>query len=157
MTQITIDVKDGVGTATGYANVSNMGLNLRGSVRGGAVVMVFDNSSELSGTAEGESPATVEVEINRTNGTYSINPGYRPFAPGKGRSVSCARDTCREQELPAYVESCLPAGGRLLGPLTEPNHLHGSMNDTKTGLGRSRNGTQTWTVNWDLARQGTSQ
>ena len=152
VTQLTIELKDGAGSATGFKEVNSMGVNLRPVARQG---YVFDNSQSTNGIAEGTSPATVEVELNRTNGTYSIDSGYRPFPPGKYHSSRCDRNGCREEDLPFYIDSCMPPG-RLYGQLTNPNQLRGSINDSKT-YGQPHSVTQTLTVTWNLARQGTSQ
>ena len=49
---------------------------------------------------------------------------------------------------------CLKAMG---GKLTDPNQLHGTVNEVRNGTGRSGHGTDTWTVTWDLGRKGTSR
>jgi hypothetical protein len=43
------------------------------------------------------------------------------------------------------------------GKVSDPNHLQGSQSDTRSNLGRSHKGVQTYTLTWDLARQGSSQ
>jgi len=150
VTRLTIDVKDGAGEAIGYSEVKNISILLRPVARGG---FLPDTSSSMIGTAEGTQRVTLEVNLT-PDGQYSIQPAFLPFPPGKQRSVSCYREVCREQEMPLYIESCL---GGLAGRLSEPNQLHGSANEVKTNLGRSQKGTYTWTVKWDLARQGASR
>jgi len=148
--RITIDVQDGAGEAKGYTEVKNIAINLRPVARGG---FLPDNSSSTIGTAEATRRARVVVNV-RPDGQYSIQPEFLPFPPGKQRSVSCYREVCREQEMPLYIDACLSG---MAGRLSEPNQLHGSMNEVKTNLGRNQKGTYTWTVMWDLARQGTSR
>jgi len=154
-TRLTIDLKDGAGTVNGYTEINNMTLNLRPVARQGNV---YDNNSSMKGIAEGTARATVVVTFDESRRTYSIGPEYPPWPPTKEHASTCDHQNgCLEQDLPFYVQSCLPPGGHLEGPLTNRNELHGSTNDVKTGLGRSRQGTETWNVTWHLARQGTSQ
>ena len=152
VTRIVIEVKDGVGTATGYSEINSMGVNLRPVARQG---YVFDNSSSIVGAVEGTRPATIDVALNATTGAYRINPEYRSFELGKQRAQQCsARDGCREQELTLGIESCLSG---LSGTTTSPNQLHGSINDVKTTPVGSHSSTQSLIVNWDLSRQGTAK
>jgi len=132
-----------------------MGINRRKALRGGAIVILFDNSATTQGSAEGTSPATANVTFNKANGTYSIGAGFEPLKAGTQHTSSCARETCRELDTPFYVTSCLPPG--MGGTLSDPNQLHGSTNEVKTNIGRSGKGTATWTVTWDLGRQGNAK
>jgi len=56
---------------------------------------------------------------------------------------------------PMGAGGCFPSG--MVGKLTDPNQLHGEMNDEKDGLGTARTGKYIYNVKWDLGRQGTSQ
>ena len=151
LTRMTIDVKDGVGTLSGYAEQRHMRTMRRPVARGG---YIFESSDTATGVVEGTGEGTVVVDL-MPNGTYSINPQFRRFiAPGKMHSVHCDATSCRENDLPFSIQSCL---GGLYGKFSEPNQLHGSMNDVKPRWDGRRNVTQTWTVTWDLARQGTSR
>lgn len=150
-TRLTIDVTDGVGMATGYHETKNIGINLRPVATGG---FLPDTSSSIVGLMEGTSRARVEVDFR--NGTYSIRFEIGQMSPGYKRSVSCYRGACQEQESTVGTPSCIPAGS-LSGEVSNPNQLRGSMIDIQTGLGRSRKGTLTLEVKWDLARQGTSR
>jgi hypothetical protein len=155
VTRLTIDVKDGVGTINGYSEINSTGTNLRPIARQG---YAFDNSSSTVGYAEGTGRVTVEVSFNKNTGTYSIRPAYPPFPPGKQHYESCDHQSgCRQQDQAFYVQDCLPPGGGPSGQTTDPNQVHGSISDVKVLPSGNHSTTQTWTVNWDLARQGTSQ
>jgi len=152
VTRITIDVKDGVGTVNGYSEVNSMGQNLRPVARQG---YVFDNSSRTIGMAEGTARGTVTVNFNTTRSTYSIVPEFPPFPPGKQHTETCDHSSgCREQDLPFYIEPCFRSFG---GQSTDSNQLHESINDVKVLPSGNHATTQSYIVNWDLARQGTSR
>jgi hypothetical protein len=157
VTRITIDVKNGVGTATGYAELSDVVISRRKGLRGGAIVLLPDYSTSTEGSAEGTSRATVGVNFNKADGTYSISAGLGSTIEGKQHSASCMRENCKESAPapPFSVTSCFP--NAMGGKSSDPNQLHGSTNDVKTNTGRSGKGTQTWTVTWDLGRQGSTQ
>ena len=153
-TRITIDVKNGVGTATGFHEQSHMGVNRRKALRGGAIVLLFDNSASNAGSVDKTSKATADVNFNKTSGKYFVNVGYDPFAAGTQHSSSCMREKCTENDVPLYI------GGILLpmsGAIDDLNHVQGVPTTTTAHLGRSGNGTQTFTMIWDLSRQGTTK
>jgi hypothetical protein len=77
------------------------------------------------------------------------------FTVGKQHTVSCTADSCKEYDTPVSVDPGLP--GEIDGKLDGLNHLQGSQSDVKSNLGRAHNGSQTSTLTWDLARQGSSQ
>jgi hypothetical protein len=155
VTRLTIDVKDGVGTVNGYSEINSTATNLRPIARQG---YAFDSSQSTVGLAEGTGRATVDVTFNKTSSTYSVRPEYQPLPPGKQRYESCDHRTgCRQEEQGLYVQDCLPPGGGPSGQTTDPNQVHGSISDVKVLPSGNHSATQTWTVNWDLARQGTSQ
>lgn len=114
-------------------------------------------SQSTEGTASSESKATVEVSISKTNGTYWIKPGVAPSPPtGKLHHSMCIPNQgCKESDTPISAGGCFP--GEVGGKLTDPNQLHGELNDVRTGIGRLHNGTYTYNVKWDLGRQGSTQ
>ncbi len=57
-----------------------------------------------------------------------------------------------DSDRPFGAGGCFP--GEMSGKLTDPNQLHGEMNDAKTGIGTSQKGIYTYNVKWDLGRQG---
>jgi hypothetical protein len=154
VTLITIDLNNGTGTATVHTETKGNRINKQRALRGGAIVLINDTSQTAEGTFDGTSKAMVDVNINKTNGTYSISPGYSTMAPGKVHYRSCIKDDCTEKDLPLAVETCLKVIG---GKLDSPNHLHGSQSDVKTNLGYAHNGKRTCTLTWDLARRGTPE
>ena len=155
-TNITIDVKNGVGTAHGFAETNEEGVNRQPAFRGGAKTMIVSDSHRANGSVEASSPAKVEVFFNKPNGTYSISLDFTFTAEGKIHLTDCGRDggNCRESDMPIYVASCI--GSALSGKFTDFNHVSGSVHEEKTG-GRSGKGTGKWTVTWNLARQGAAQ
>ncbi len=157
-TRYSVDLQPGAAWARGYSDQRGFRQNLRPVVQGGQASLIFDNSDSLHGVAQGERQAIVIVELDTVKGTYQIKIEHRPFDPGQLQSVMCsARQGCQEQSLHFSVQSCLPPGANISGQFVNPNELSGSMDDVKTGLGRARNGTQTWHVSWHLSRQGTSR
>jgi hypothetical protein len=157
VTQITIEVKNGVGTAHGYAETSSFGVSRQPALRGGTKTLIISNSSHGAGSVEATSPAKVGVYFNQNTGTYSINADFKFTAEGTVHGVMCGRDggNCQPTDGPLYVASCF--GDGLRGKISDPNQLHGSANDTKTGGGMYGKGTGKLTITWDLARQGNSQ
>ncbi|HMI57368.1 MAG TPA: hypothetical protein VK511_04930, partial [Gemmatimonadaceae bacterium] len=130
------------------------GVNRRKALRGGAIVLLFDNSGSNGGTVEGSSKATADVNFNKTSGKYFVGVGYDPFPAGTQHSSSCIREKCTESDSPLYIEGIfLP----MSGAIDDLNHVHGTQNTVTSHLGRSGNATQTFTMIWDLARQGTTQ
>jgi len=95
-----------------------------------------DGSSSSEGTAFGESRCTVEVTLDKFSGTYSIGPALTPSPPAGGKlysTVCVPNQGCTEHDSPLRMPSCLPG---ISGKFTDPNQLHGELNDHKTGLGR---------------------
>jgi len=154
--RMTIDLgNNGQRTITTYGEEKGLAINKQKALRGGAIVLIDDTSTTEEGTAGGTSPAMLEVDINRDQGTYSISAGATtPMKPSKMHTVSCVKDRCRSEDLPYYAQECFSNG--ISGKLTDLNHLQGAQTDVKKGLGYAHNGTQTITVTWNLARTGTN-
>ena len=152
----TIDLgSDGNRTVTAYGEEKGLAINKQKALRGGAITLIDDTSSTEEGSASGTSPAMLQVDIDKVQGTYSIRAGAtKPMAPSKLHTVTCIRDRCRSEDLPFYVEGCFANG--ISGKLADLNHLQGAQTDVKSGLGRARNGTLTNTLTWNLARTGTN-
>ena len=157
VTRITIDVKNGVGTAHGYASASSFGVSKQPALRGGTKTLIINNSSHGDGTLEDSSPAKVEVFLNQNNGTYSISADYEFRGEGKIHGVMCGRDggNCQQADSPLVIAPCF--GNTLRGKFSDPNQLHGSARDDKTHGGMYGNGTSSDTVTWDLGRQGSGK
>jgi hypothetical protein len=152
VTRLTVDVKNGVGTAHGYAETHDLKVNRRKVQRGGSVSLEFDQSAITNGTAEGSSPATVEVYLNKAKGTYSINMQVESPIEGTAHTVMCMRSTCHDSDSPLPVANvCLRNG--LMGTLSDPNQLSGSVSDAQ-GIGST---SQVWTTTWRLARRGSGE
>ncbi|HEY5021656.1 MAG TPA: hypothetical protein VII30_04100, partial [Gemmatimonadaceae bacterium] len=97
---VTIDVKDGVGTAVGHGEARHIAINRHNVARGGVVTQEPDNDQSITSSADGAGPAKVSVELDQANGTYSVVPEYGPFAPGKTHYSSCDRDGCSSRDTP---------------------------------------------------------
>jgi hypothetical protein len=153
--RFTIDVRDGRATARGYGEVHERGVNRQKALRGGAITLITNTSDTSEGTVDGVADATVDVQLDKASGRYSIAASMGSVIAGTRHTVSCYRDKCETRDSPMYVDDCL--GGNLAGALTDPNRLRGSKNEVKLGAGRNGKGTVSWTVNWDLARRGSAQ
>jgi hypothetical protein len=156
-THITIEVKNGVGNAHGYAEVSSFGVSRQPALRGGTTTLIISNSSHGGGSAEATSPAKVGVFFNKNNGTYSINTDFEFTTEGTIHGVMCGRDggNCQAADSPLYVASCF--GDALRGKFSDPNQLHGSTREDKPNTGMYGKGTASTTVTWDLGREGKSE
>jgi hypothetical protein len=160
ISRFTVTVKDGVGNGSGFHQIKNIASNKRPVANYADPrhpSWADDGSRSLEGTASEESKATVNVNINKTNGTYSISVGTTPGPPsGKLHSSTCIPNHgCMESDQPMGAGGCFP--GEMGGPLTDLNQLHGEMNDEKDGIGNMHNGKYIYNVRWDLGRQGTTQ
>jgi hypothetical protein len=146
--QITITVKDGVGTASSRGVEKHEAEN-RQSVFGGGYKKT--DSSSMSGTAAGSSPGQVEVRIDERTGTYTVLPNFAAIV-GTMQGTSCIRDDCKPQQMPFHV--VVPGQTAIAGKVEDRNHVQGSRTDKKTEIGRARNGVMISTVSWDLSRSG---
>jgi hypothetical protein len=153
VTRITVDLRDGKGTATGFTEVHYMQRQRQKALRGGAITLINNGSQSVDGSHEDSSPATVEV-LSATPGTYSIQVEYAFMRDGRSRAQTCGRTDCQASDQQLSIGATLPS---MTGRLDDPNHVRGTKTDVKTGTGYQGTGTQTTTVTWDLARQGTTQ
>jgi hypothetical protein len=153
VTRISVDLRDGKGTATGYSEVHYMQRQRQKALRGGAITLINNGSQSVDGSHEDSSPATVEV-LYPAAGRYSIRVEYAFMKDGKSRAQTCDRTNCRDSDQQLVIGAPLPW---MEGTTDDPNHVRGSKSEVKTGTGRAGTGTQTTTVTWDLARQGTAR
>lgn len=152
--RLTVDVKNGVGTATGYAEMHNVIVNRRKRFRrDGSIETVFDNSTTSEGVVEGTSPANVEVYLNEPNKTYSIDMQMARTIEGKRHTVDCARNNCQESDWPLSVSRavCLPTA--LRGRFDDPNELKGSATLQPPGNAKGA----TFVTTWHLSRRGSGE
>ncbi len=150
-TRITVDLRNGAGTATGYTEVHNMTRSRQKALRGGAITLITAQSTTVEGKVEDSSPATVEI-VNPTAGTYAIRVSYAFTHEGKAHAQMCGRDSnCRESDQQLLIAPLLAA---MDGPVDDPNHLRGSKSIVATGQGYRGGGKSTSTVTWNLARRG---
>ena len=160
ISRYTVTVKDGVGSGSGFHQIKNIAINKRPVANYADPrhpSWADDGSRSMDGTASEDSKATVNVDINKANGTYSISVGTTPGPPsGKLVSSTCIPNHgCTESVQPLSAGGCFP--GAMSGQLTDLNQLHGELNDEKDGLGTARKGKYIYNVRWDLARQGTTK
>lgn len=148
--RLTVDVSNGVGTATAYAEAHDVKINKRKKLSGETM---FDQSHTTRGTAEGTSLAKVEVFLNEAKRTYHISMQLESSIEGKLHTVSCVRErACEESDSPLYLaEVCARTG--LRGQYNDPNQLEGSVSEVDPN---STTG-QTRTTTWRLARRGRTQ
>lgn len=153
--RVSYDIRSGGGIAYGSAGLKSLAINKQKALRGGAIILIDDTSDTTEGNASDNAPATLQVDINEAQQTYSIKAGATfPMWPSRTHWASCIKGKCTNQDLPFGIGSCPTS--LIVGKLDDPNHLHGSQSDVETGLGRGRNGTQTYTVTWDLERTGSN-
>jgi hypothetical protein len=158
-TFFTVAVKDGVADASEHAEENIFRANRHKALQGGTVVVLPAGSDTIQGSADGYSKGRVRVDIdtdNKDNKTYSISPELGPFPPGKLHTETCGPEKCDTKDLPFNLAPAYP-GLPGWAALDDPNHVHGTKTTVTKGLGRSRNGTRTETVTWDLAREGAKQ
>ena len=149
--RMTIDVKDGVGNAYVYYEGQNIAANKQKALRGGAITLIDAGHDNIQNHGEGGGPATLEINI-LPNGTYSLSVTVAAVGTGTIHSTTCTSENCTSTDRTYPVGSILPM---ITGKVDDTNHLQGSQNSTVSNLGRSRKGTKTVTLTWDLARQGT--
>lgn len=153
--RVSYDIRSGGGIAYGSAGLKSLAINKQKALRGGAIILIDDTSDTTEGNARDNAPATLQVDINEAQQTYWIKVGATfPMWPSRTHWASCIKDKCTSQDLPFGIGPC--PSSLIAGKLDDPNHLHGSQSDVKTGLGRGRNGTQTYSVTWDLERTGSN-
>ncbi len=155
-THTTIDLgNDGHRTITVYGEQKGLAISKQKALRGGSIVLIDNTSSTEEGSFSGVSPAMLEVDINKPEGTYSIQAGATtPMKPSKIHTVTCIKDRCTSKDLPYNGAGNLTSA--IAGKLVDLNHLSGSQTDVTTGLGYGHNGTRTTTLTWNLARTGTN-
>jgi hypothetical protein len=154
-TQITVNVRDGFGTADGYSEIHDHGEN-RQYVHdpGGGSHMKVNASGSQEASVLGQVNATANVVFDTTTSRYSISVTFfKDFPPGKSHTTSCAHGDCTSRDEPYSMPPILvPMGGKYSDLL----HVSGSMD-----LGKSPAGfTQTagsYIVTWDLSRTGTTK
>ena len=152
--QTTLVFKNGVGTAVSSANVKSK-LELRqNALRGGARTIIKSDSTDIDGSAEGSSQATVEVSLNKNAGTYQIYIAWDGKPIGQPvHTVSCHRETCATHDgnpLWAGPERVTAIDGKL-GNLT---HLQGSTTEQSNGPRDYITGQQTHMITWDVSWVG---
>jgi hypothetical protein len=152
---VTISVKDGKGTAVGYAEQSSTSINRQKALRGGSIVVIPISSDMAHGSAQGAIPATVDVLLNKANGTYFVTLGIGNFPTGTMHSASCAHGQCTSSDGPFGVTGYLSTP--ISGKFDDPNHVRGSQSVVTPNVGKSGKGKGTVTVTWDLARTGSTQ
>ncbi|MDQ6830474.1 MAG: hypothetical protein M3081_16575 [Gemmatimonadota bacterium] len=152
-TRITVNLKNGTGTANGYTEMRDMKVSRQKALRGGAITLIKNQSITSEGTVEDQAPATVEV-VSPSEGTYVIRVSYVFKNEGTSHTQMCGRDNCREYDQRMLIGGTLPA---MEGKMDDPNHLSGSKTISGTGGGYQGHGTTSSTITWNLARSGTGK
>lgn len=153
VTRITVDLRDGKGTATGFTEVHYHQRQRQRALRGGALTLIDNGSQSVDGSHEDSVPATVEV-LTSAPGMYSIHVEYAFMKEGKSRGQTCGRTDCQSSDQQLMIGATLPS---MTGRFDDPSHVRGSKNEVKTGAGYQGRGTITTTLTWDLAREGTTK
>ncbi len=159
--RLVINVKDGVGDLSSHSEMKSVAINKQKALRGGAIVLIPDTSYMAEGSADDTATVGLQVTVNTATGTYSISVTDagkvpRPSTPGTARmhGVQCIRESCTPVDAPIGLETGFNGAA---GKFDDPNHLQGSKSEVKTEIGRAHNGTMTWTLDWNLARQGSTK
>lgn len=149
--KVTYNVKDDIATATGHGEVRSTAARKQKALRGGALTIITYSRENSSGSADGTSPASVNVSLNKAKGTYSIGASIDSIIAGNVHGSVCGDNgKCQQSDSPLYVDSCVQD---MRGSLSDLNQLHGTMSDNKPA-GYQGKGTKKLTVTWDLARKG---
>jgi len=153
--RLSIDVRNGKATVTGFTEVHYMGVRRQPALRGGVKTIIFESSDTTEGSYE-ETVDNAEIDVvNPTPGTYSVRVGYAFKGEGKSRTEMCSRQrpacTTTEQLL------AMPTLPGVDGRTDDPNRLSGTKTDTKTGTGYQGKGTLTTILTWELSREGTTR
>ena len=152
--KVTYHVRDDIATATGQAEVKSMANRKQKALQGGAITIITQKRESSSGSANGTSPASVNISLNKAKGTYSIGASIDSIIAGNVHGSICGKDgKCQQSDQPLYVDSCVED---MRGSLSDLNQLHGTMSDKKPA-GHYGKGTKTLTVTWDLSRKGGSE
>ena len=157
-TQITINVRNGEGTADGFSEVNGFGENKHYVADGNGKSHIELLASDTDdGMAQGQVKATAGVLLDTLTHHYTITLSFPPFPTGKRTSTSCVRGKCTTRDEQFSVANILPMLG---GKLDDLNHVSGSMDlgGAPKVLGFAQGPSAgTYTVHWDLARTGTTK
>lgn len=159
--RMVITVKDGVGDVSTHREMKSVAINRRKALRGGAMVLLPDTSFMAEGSADDTGAVGLRVTIDKATGKYSISltdagKVPAPSTPNTAmmHGVECTEDRCTPVDTPIGVDTGFNGAS---GTFDDPNHVKGSKSEVKTEIGRAHNGTMTWTLDWNLARQGTTK
>jgi len=148
--ETTVFLNRGIAGVTRSANVKS-DLVLRQRARaGGATTIIQSGTDKIEGSANGSSPATVDVAIRRDSGTYQIVPSWLEAAAGSLHRVTCDRENCTTHDENFDADQARQMA--IVGKLEDPNHLHGTKTEQTSIMRDSINGAQTLTITWDLTK-----
>lgn len=148
--ETTVILTKGVAGVSRSAHVKSDLVLRQKARRGGAVTTIQSDSDNAEGSAGGSAPATVDIAIHQSSGTYQILPMWSGEAVGKLHRVTCHRETCttRDDNFGADQMRQMAIDGKL----EDPNRLHGTKTEQTSVSRDSINGAQTLTITWDLTR-----
>jgi hypothetical protein len=156
-TRITINVRDGFGTADGYSEIHDAGENRHYVADGnGKSHIEVSAYGTQEASVQGQVNATANVVFDTTTSRYSITVTlFKDFPTGKSHTTSCARGNCTSRDEPYGMPPVLvPMGGKYSDLL----HVSGSMD---LGKGPQFPGASpvagSYLITWDLSRTGTTK
>ena len=152
--RITINVKDGVGTADGFSEVHGFQENRQYVASNGTKHLEFSDGGTDEATVEGQAKATAGVMFDEATGHYTVTTTVAPFPVGTRHTTSCIRDKCTSRDDPYSVPAILTLVG---GKVVDPNHVSGSMNLGAPLMPGFSAAKGSYVVTWDLSRQGTTK
>ena len=149
--QTTLVFKNGAGTALGRAEVKSRVVMRQNALRGGAHTIITDTRSDIDGSAEGSSQATVQVNLDKAGGNYQIFIVWDGKQIGRPiHTVYCKRETCTSNDgNPLWVgpERVTSIDGKL----SDLTHLQGSKTEESNGAKDYITGKLTHTISWDVS------
>jgi hypothetical protein len=154
-THITVNVKDGFGTADGYSEIHDSGENRHyvADGNGKSHIEVSANGSQEA-SVQGQVNATANVVFDTTTSRYSISVAlFKDFPPGKSHITSCARGSCTSRDDPYGMPPILVVMG---GKYSDLLHVSGSLDLGKVPAGFTQT-AGSYIVTWDLSRTGTTK
>ena len=169
LTTVMVTVSNGAANWHGhYQSKSEREFRHKVAHSGGVVTIEKESNDGSEGSADGTLPASVEVQIDETHGTYSISAGalIGPHGEsswsenGKNKKLGemhwtqCDRKGCTNRTDDIGMPG-LGTTAPFHGKYKDPNHIQASFYDRQEHVGSSRKGVRVQLMTVDLWRSGT--
>lgn len=149
---LTLSFQNSVGVASGDADLNYEAKNWQGALRDQVRTRIVEGHTTMKGKARTGSAASIEVEIDSKQRTYTLKPSFKT-SRGTLHTLSTHYDeVIIDADTPYYVDprvnSHFPG---FYGTLTDPKHIHGQWSENlPPPSGHSYTGGTTVAVEWDL-------